>query len=335
MKVPILMLDVLAPAGMHTLRIFVIECKHMWAQSLSDILARWNVLEALIFCQFCDSQEWDNDATELATMLVSETAEEFIGLESVPRIRCEGSNTQTQKLLARAIYPPIDKQPLLNRVDFVLNLYHKAHQASSPEILMEILNFDDMAASKQRLIPNIICGLGNSLVWDSPHIDRFRSLLARMVRIGADLTAVYPTSDPTRKYTPLLLFMQSFETTKSLHPTFQQKGKGHSERKRLRQFMPFNIWISELYNAGVDLTLYGQQEKLLHSRGMVDPEINISRIRSSILFDTECLRLVSFFYGPIPEDWHAWFSNSRDEYSGEFWDMVDHPERRMPGAWDG
>jgi len=33
------------------------------------------------------------------------------------------------------------------------------------------------------------------------------------------------------------------------------------------------------------------------------------------------LRMISFTYGPKLSDW-------------EFWDMVDHPERTMPGAWE-
>ncbi|KAF7901114.1 hypothetical protein EAF00_003335 [Botryotinia globosa] len=52
-----------------------------------------------------------------------------------------------------------------------------------------------------------------------------------------------------------------------------------------------------------------------------------------------CAQIISFVYGPAPEDWKFWYSldepywyyykNLRD-----FWELVDHPERGMPGAWE-
>jgi len=56
--------------------------------------------------------------------------------------------------------------------------------------------------------------------------------------------------------------------------------------------------------------------------------------------------LISFTYGPRPEDWKFWFSEPSDPYAGDFWAMVeegrpwiddeeamgDHPQP-MPGSW--
>lgn len=115
-----------------------------------------------------------------------------------------------------------------------------------------------------------------------------------------------------------------------------------SERrwKRFESFQLLQLWVRELFNAGVDLVLYGQQEKSIHVKGLVDTDFdvlfteNYSHHGRVMQFTrTETVRLIGFSYGPSPEDWHAWFSDWRDEFAGEFWYMVEHPELRMPGAW--
>lgn len=48
-------------------------------------------------------------------------------------------------------------------------------------------------------------------------------------------------------------------------------------------------------------------------------------------------RVLLFQQGPQPEDWNLFVSDMREEYAyeccGDFWDMIEHPERMMPGTW--
>lgn len=48
-------------------------------------------------------------------------------------------------------------------------------------------------------------------------------------------------------------------------------------------------------------------------------------------------RVLLFQQGPQPEDWNLFISDMREEYAseccGDFWDMIEHRERMMPGAW--
>lgn len=50
-----------------------------------------------------------------------------------------------------------------------------------------------------------------------------------------------------------------------------------------------------------------------------------------------CFRVLSFQQGPLPEDWSLVLSDMHDEFAheccGDFWDMIEHPERAIPGAW--
>ena len=45
------------------------------------------------------------------------------------------------------------------------------------------------------------------------------------------------------------------------------------------------------------------------------------------------LTVVGIAVGPKPSDWHAWLEHDGDEYAGQFWDTIEHPERTIPGAW--
>jgi hypothetical protein len=47
----------------------------------------------------------------------------------------------------------------------------------------------------------------------------------------------------------------------------------------------------------------------------------------------EKLFWISFTYGPQPSDWQFWFIEQMDESFADFWDVVEHPERAIPGSW--
>ncbi|KXH29771.1 hypothetical protein CSIM01_05537 [Colletotrichum simmondsii] len=44
------------------------------------------------------------------------------------------------------------------------------------------------------------------------------------------------------------------------------------------------------------------------------------------------MRLVTFTYGPQPGDWNLVLSLEAEEYAGEFWDLIENPPLRVPGA---
>ncbi|KAF7944666.1 uncharacterized protein EAE97_005299 [Botrytis byssoidea] len=95
------------------------------------------------------------------------------------------------------------------------------------------------------------------------------------------------------------------------------------------------LWLEILHDSGIDLLKYGKVEhdKLL--------EISIAwecYVYPQEIFDTGA-HLISFVYGPAPEDWKFWYSLDepyRNYYKNfrDFWELVDHPERGMPGAWE-
>ncbi|ATZ57632.1 hypothetical protein BCIN_15g01880 [Botrytis cinerea B05.10] len=96
-------------------------------------------------------------------------------------------------------------------------------------------------------------------------------------------------------------------------------------------------WLDQLISAEIDLIEYGQWEKKIND----DDPIPISNLRGGLYHfwaRNYVVRFLSFTYGPKRSDWQFWFIfESRCIHEGcimEFWDMVENPERQMPGAWN-
>jgi hypothetical protein len=104
--------------------------------------------------------------------------------------------------------------------------------------------------------------------------------------------------------------------------------------------VPARIWLEQLSSAGVDLWQYGQREQFLNFKR--SEEVNNEcfytwrkKRAGETTEHTLKLRLTTFIYGSSLCDWQFWITEVFDESFAEFWDMVDHPERSMPGAWNG
>jgi hypothetical protein len=71
-------------------------------------------------------------------------------------------------------------------------------------------------------------------------------------------------------------------------------------------------WLADLLASGIDLQRYGAEEKAL---GIWNRYHHKSH--------TFGLGLVEFSYGARLEDWNFAFSDPRDEFSGNFWAVVE------------
>jgi hypothetical protein len=110
--------------------------------------------------------------------------------------------------------------------------------------------------------------------------------------------------------------------------------------------VPVMMWLNLLYDAGIDLIDYGRKEQRVRQEGRTSSQCWFyiwqraiirtwgSAPRGYHLADIEKTFLIRFKYGPKPSDWQFWLIEQMDNSLAEFWDMVDHSERAMPGAWD-
>lgn len=90
-------------------------------------------------------------------------------------------------------------------------------------------------------------------------------------------------------------------------------------------------WLRILPMACVDLRLFWEEEESIEHFFFWTPKINDEGLCGA--------RIIILEYGSRPEDWQVMTSwrlnrNIPEASAGDFWDMLDHPERQVPGFWD-
>jgi hypothetical protein len=94
------------------------------------------------------------------------------------------------------------------------------------------------------------------------------------------------------------------------------------------------IYITALYNSGVNLEEYGVRESMTwEPLEFHEGLIGVPRDYDYCDYYFGRRRLLSFNYGPYPEDWRIWENEPTDEFAGDFWLMIDRKEEVMPGTW--
>ncbi|TGO26467.1 hypothetical protein BPAE_0059g00370 [Botrytis paeoniae] len=102
------------------------------------------------------------------------------------------------------------------------------------------------------------------------------------------------------------------------------------------------LWLEILHGSGADLLKYGKVEHENFMESTLEwklyPRLGEREISSWEDKRSRTAHLISFVYGPAIEDWKFWYSLNESRWNyykdfRDFWELVDHPERGMPGAW--
>lgn len=107
-------------------------------------------------------------------------------------------------------------------------------------------------------------------------------------------------------------------------------------------------WLSDLYQGGIDLELYGENE-MEHFRHQASSRHGGSPLNGMTYSYFHLswnpphrnrvyrVRLINFQYGKLPADWKFWWSEPSDEFTGDFWLFVESGNQEavmaVPGAW--
>ncbi|RFU26959.1 hypothetical protein B7463_g9381, partial [Scytalidium lignicola] len=158
------------------------------------------------------------------------------------------------------------------------------------------------------------------------------ALLADAVRAEADLCKIstrFTTSVGHPGDTPLFEFI--FYYTRN-YTEIKRHGYDFT--------LPVRLWATELKYCGVDLVSYGRRELSLLKGGFSENIFYVyvgldrgSRGVQEGRGDYLPWRIINFKFGPSPSDWKVWTTNPVDEFAGEFWNLIERPEERMPGSW--
>jgi hypothetical protein len=188
----------------------------------------------------------------------------------------------------------------------------------------------------------------------SPHQNQssvFKSLLDFVSELAVASSDLHGCAQrwPLQKAleTPLIAIFTGFARENYLfsHPNFDINyslfvvAKTGFETKPDKVLVVVFLWLQVLESAGIDLEEYGQKEKRLYqmdlATNLVDFNLSSRSQRDyDIIERISTIYSIIFKYGPTPSDWKFWLIEQMDDSFSEFWDMVDHPERAMPGYWD-
>ncbi|KAK2742285.1 hypothetical protein FQN55_007954 [Onygenales sp. PD_40] len=238
--------------------------------------------------------------------------------------------------------PTFYEKSLSQRIE-VLGWNHPFLGWRKPEIIPLLLTTDErtkISVYRKEILPTIVSSCAVTIDMYPGEVDGYIALLADVLRGYSHQPGDNPGPSPSLLITFLSLWMGAFPR----RDTFEEYRywligfKNGDDKSNL----PIRILSQALYIAGVDLLQFGLREARLFTRGLVDQELRtrVARLSpdrgfSEFHFQIITIRLIAFSYGPKPEDWRCWFSNFRDEWAGEFWDMVDstEPELPIPGSW--
>jgi hypothetical protein len=207
----------------------------------------------------------------------------------------------------------------------------------------------------------------NSLVRDKFGVNCFRSqnhsktsvlqsllnFASELVVAGSDLHALesIPSKKmrPAQEYfrTPLKSVIDGFQHShdincQDINDSFSMWRDANSfiETDPEKVLVTVVLWLRVLESAGIDLEQYGQKEKLIYQKGLAENIYWFTLVQKETGADTKepirryVMYSFTFIYGPTAADWKFWLIEQMDDSFWEFWDMVDHPERAMPGYWD-
>ena len=209
---------------------------------------------------------------------------------------------------------------------FGLALFEPWYQPSSREVYKPLWDFSDVEQEN---------GITFKLSFDPEKYPMcgWQALVGQILKKGADLNRCGLFGTPL-----IQMLIGAHSTCWRLFKVKDALGKvtdsGHFFRHPHRKGEEALLtWLQTLQGFGIDLKRYGKTEHKLfyqESSSWRNLELLMPGRRGGVYL----LRLIGLQVGPEPEDWKVWISEPSDKFAGDFWDMLEHPERTIPGAWD-
>jgi hypothetical protein len=167
-------------------------------------------------------------------------------------------------------------------------------------------------------------------------LSQISELLNQLISRGS---RIHSRTGAIARSTPLLLLITGYFHSTGTQPLDSSvKSKKHNGMypPQYNVVLPLIVWLELLSGAGINLCEYGRKECLIHIMKKVKKRFVFVKFlrRQQWSSETGHIRLISFTYGPKPRDWRFWFTEEMDESFMDFWDMIEHPERAMPGSWN-
>jgi hypothetical protein len=97
--------------------------------------------------------------------------------------------------------------------------------------------------------------------------------------------------------------------------------------------LPIKNRLEQLESCGVDLRVYVEEGIRVLECESADREFEFAEVARAGQRRISRLRLVGFTFGALVDEWFFWFAPVVEHSFVESFDMAEHPERVLPGAW--
>ncbi|KAH9894487.1 hypothetical protein F4778DRAFT_794537 [Xylariomycetidae sp. FL2044] len=163
-------------------------------------------------------------------------------------------------------------------------------------------------------------------------VEIWSAFASDVIRITPDIHIIYKDPKEWGKYgiwsTALIAFLAAVGDSAL---------ERHEEKRRIgRVNRSLWLWLKTLKQSGVDLEKYGHREDRILRRELSDGSgLDLWYYSEDPHWEYYFanLRLLGFKFGPEPEDWSLYWSEPRDAYAGDFWQLIEDPPLQLPGAW--
>lgn len=94
-------------------------------------------------------------------------------------------------------------------------------------------------------------------------------------------------------------------------------------------------WLEDVHASGIDLAEYGRRQLEVYrsSHESFRRWWQLSMLRPADDFDLYGPRLMSFIFGPRPQDWKLIWDPDVEGFAGDFWKLTENPPLHIPGAY--
>ncbi|KAI1384189.1 uncharacterized protein F4822DRAFT_434129 [Hypoxylon trugodes] len=101
-----------------------------------------------------------------------------------------------------------------------------------------------------------------------------------------------------------------------------------------RPALILKLWLRALQLGGIHLNRYGQRESDIIADTCALRRVEVDEWSDTYMWSVYVsIYLISFKFGPEPEDWKFYFDESTDEFTGDFWRLIEDPPLCIPGSW--
>lgn len=158
---------------------------------------------------------------------------------------------------------------------------------------------------------------------DGTEMERWRSIFRHAF--------AHCTTNQTARKFPIHIFWESFINGYHLYTI----DTSSDAPRRLEEAL--TTCINEMVACGIDLEAIGKTEPGLQATDALDELQEYGFCTQEDEYAWVRVRIIAVLFGPQPPDCQLWLSDpladAVTELFGEFWEMVDHPEWQIPGAW--